>query len=59
MDCQQNIESRNFFRDGTQGPFGAWQVLKEVKMLDFKREMNQKTSFQHLKYHEIFKNATT
>jgi len=49
MDCQQNIESRNFFRDGTQGPFGALQVHKEVKMLDFKREMNQTTSIYHLK----------
>jgi hypothetical protein len=48
MDCQQNIESRNFSHDGTQGLLGALQVPKEVKMLDFKREMNQRTSFSHL-----------
>jgi hypothetical protein len=43
------LKAQKYFHDGNQGPLGAWQGRKEVKMLDFTREMNQKTSFYHLK----------
>jgi hypothetical protein len=50
MDCQQNIESPKIFPRWKSRAFGRFAgQSKEVKMLDFTREMNQKTSFYHLK----------